>query len=73
MSEQIVDAREFDCPMPMLLLQKALRKKGVSCIHFLMAQTHKQHELESFLSDKKYDYSIENNDLYLKVLIQVSS
>lgn len=71
MSKETIDARQHDCPIPMMLLQKAMRKKGVSSIEFFMAQVHKQAELEGFLNEKGYEYSVVSTDEYLKVDINM--
>lgn len=68
-NEILVDARNLECPMPMIMLKKKLKPKRDQKINFLISNKEKRIEIESFLLANGFVFSVNENEEFLHIII----
>jgi TusA-related sulfurtransferase len=68
-NEILVDARNLECPMPMIMLKKKLKQNRDQKIIFLISNKEKRIEIESFLLANGFIFAVNENEDFLHIII----
>lgn len=68
-NEILVDARNLECPMPMIMLKKKLKHNRDQKINFLISNKEKRIEIEGFLLANGFVFILNEHEDFLQIII----
>jgi TusA-related sulfurtransferase len=68
-NEILVDARNLECPIPMIMLKKKLKHNRDQKINFLISNKEKRIEIEGFLLANGFVFILNEYEDFLQIII----